>query len=183
VALDVNYAAGLTVPGIHEGLEGAHQWTGEFTWVPEVPDGLGWLSETRLAFRAYGAFGLPAQVQYFALGGDTLFRGFDLAQRQGSTMWIGSAEWRVPLARHLDCGFCDHALTLRNVYLAAFSDTGNVYLRGQTVGGIAEAVGLGLRLDLAWCTFVERTILRFDAAKTINANTPMQFWVALEHPF
>jgi len=58
-----------------------------------------------------------------------------------------------------------------------------IELRGQTVGGIAEAVGLGLRLDVAWCTFVERTILRFDAAKTVNADTPTQFWFALEHPF
>jgi hypothetical protein len=44
-------------------------------------------------------------------------------------------------------------------------------------------VVLVLLLDLAWCTFVERTILRFDAAKTVNADTPPQFWVALEHPF
>jgi hypothetical protein len=51
------------------------------------------------------------------------------------------------------------------------------------VGNIAEAVGAGLRLDLAWFTFVERTIFRLDMAKAVNVGTPMQFWMAIEHPF
>ena len=115
--------------------------------------------------------------------GSELFRGFDLAQRQGSTAFVGSAEWRVPLAQRLNWNFFDRTVGVRNIYAALFSDTGAAYLRGKVVGNVAEAVGAGLRLDIAWFTFVERTILRFDTAKAVNANTPMQFWLGIEHPF
>ena len=69
------------------------------------------------------------------------------------------------------------------MYGVAFWDVGDVYLRGETVGGIAHAVGGGLRFDVSWFTFVERTILRLDVAKTVNSPTPWQVWVGIEHPF
>jgi hypothetical protein len=180
---DLSYAGGLVVPGIHEGIRDSQQLIGQVAFVWSLPDGLGWLSQTRLAFRASGAYGVPARVQYFPLGGGELFRGFDLAQRQGNLLWVGSVEWRVPIARHLCWDCCDHAIGIRAIYGAAFCDVGDVYLSGQSVGGVAQALGAGLRLDVAWFTFVERTILRFDVAKTINADTGVQYWIGLEHPF
>jgi hypothetical protein len=190
---DISYAAGLVLPGQngdpHNGpdqffrLNGSHQLLAQATYVQAMPDGLGWLSDTVFAFRGYGAFGLPNYVQYFAMGGSELFRGFSLAQRQGSAMWIGSVEWRFPVVRDVNWSFLDHALRLRNIYAAAFTDVGDVYLKGQSVGGVAEAVGAGLRLDVAWFTFVERTILRIDAARTIDSAAPMQIWAGLEQPF
>jgi hypothetical protein len=182
-AADVSYAEGVEVPGEGEGIANLHQVMGQFVYVQSMPDGLGWLSDTRWAFRVYGAFGLPSRVQYFALGGGEIFRGFDLAQRQGSAMWVGSVEWRVPLLRHVNWGVCDRALEVRNVYGALFTDVGSIYLNGRSLGGIAEAVGAGLRIDVSWFTFVERTILRLDAAQTVNARTPPQFWIGIEHPF
>jgi len=76
-------------------------------------------------------------------------------------------------------------LLLGGEMIAMFPEgtTGDVYLSGRSIGGVSEAVGAGLRLDLAWFTFVERTILRFDAAQTENARTPPQFWLGIEHPF
>ncbi|HWG44638.1 MAG TPA: M1 family aminopeptidase [Gemmataceae bacterium] len=189
---DLSYAAGLVLPGVNNnstepnrifGIDGSHQLLGQATYVQAVPDGLGWFSSTVLAFRLYGAFGLPNNVQYFALGGSELFRGFDLAQRQGNSLWVGSVEWRVPVLRNLNWAFFDRALSLRGIYAAAFCDVGDVMLRGQSIGGVSEAVGAGLRLDLSWFTFVERTILRVDAAKTVNSQAPMQIWTGIEHPF
>jgi hypothetical protein len=181
---DISYAGGVTLPGVHEGIKGSQQLLGQFVYVQSLPDFLGnWLSSSRLAMRAYGAYGLPSNIEYFALGGSELFRGFNLAQRQGSSLWVGSAEWRFPIARNLTWSCFDHALALKNIYGAAFCDVGNVYLLGQSVGGLAEAVGFGLRLDMAWFTFMERTIFRFDTAKTVNSNTPMQYWFGIEHPY
>jgi hypothetical protein len=189
---DVSYAAGLVLPGLQTpntppgeifGTNGSHQLLAQATYVQAMPDGLGWLSNTVLAFRAYGAFGYPNYVQYFALGGSELFRGFSLAQRQGNMLWVGSLEWRFPVVRDVNWSCLDHALRLRNIYAAAFTDVGDVYLRDQSIGGVAEAVGAGLRLDVAWFTFVERTILRLDVAKTINSAAPMQIWAGIEHPF
>ncbi len=182
-ALDVSYATGVEAPGEKQGIDGLQQAMGQFTYVQAMPDGFGWLSDSKFAVRAYGAWGLPTNIQFFALGGGEIFRGFDLAQRQGSALWVGSAEWRFPLAQHLNWGICQRALEVRNINAAIFSDTGNVYLKYHTLGGLAEAVGAGLRVDVSWFTFVERTILRFDAAKTVNAATPWQFWIGVEHPF
>jgi hypothetical protein len=89
----------------------------------------------------------------------------------------------VPVLRNLNWAFFDRALSLRGIYAAAFCDVGDVMLRGQSIGGVSEAVGAGLRLDVSWFTFVERTILRVDAAKTVNSQAPMQIWTGIEHPF
>jgi hypothetical protein len=106
-----------------------------------------------------------------------------MAERQGSALWLASLEWRVPLARRINYDICDHVVGLRNVYAAAFYDVGDVYLRGQSVAGVAHALGVGLRLDLAWFSMIERTMLRFDFAKTVNWPSPWQFWFGVQHPF
>src|SRR5204862_7962070 len=87
---------------------------------------LAWLGDSRLAVRAYGATALPGRGEFFTLGGSQLFRGYDLAERQGSTVWVGSVEWRVPLAKGLTVDAVDHIVGLRNVYGAVFYDVGDV---------------------------------------------------------
>jgi hypothetical protein len=144
---------------------------------------LRWLSDTRLALRAFGGMSFPTRGQFFTMGSSTLFRGFDMAERQGSAVWVGSAEWRVPLLTGLNWDCCDHCVGLRNVYGALFYDVGNAYQNNQQVGPIAHDVGGGLRLDVTWFSLVERTILRFDAAKAVNSSSSWQFWFGLNQPF
>ena len=50
-------------------------------------------------------------------------------------------------------------------------------------GQVAHALGAGVRLDVAVFSFIERATLRLDAAKTLNDNTPFQFWFGLQHAF
>jgi hemolysin activation/secretion protein len=126
---------------------------------------------------------VPDRGQFFAQGGGTLFRGFDLAERQGSMMWVGNLELRYPLAEHVAWDCLDHVVGARGLWLAAFYDVGDVYVSGRSVGGVAHAVGAGLRMDIALFSFIERATIRFDAAKTINANTPFQFWFGMQHAF
>src|SRR5262249_15582514 len=71
---------------------------------------LRWLGESRLAVRGYGGTSFPGRGEFFTMGGGPLFRGFDLAQRQGSNVWVGSAEWRMPLATGLTWDVCDHVM-------------------------------------------------------------------------
>ncbi len=177
---DVTYAGGEVVLREHEAL---HQLFAQVSWVKGLPDWLGPLAATRLAARLYGAVGLPSKGEYFPLGGNDRFRGFDIRERQGSVTWVGSLEWRVPLARGLAWDFCDHVVGVRNIYAAAFYDVGDATVRGHSLGGVAHAVGAGLRADVAWLSFIERTIVRFDVAKTVNVGSPWQFWVGIMHPF
>jgi hemolysin activation/secretion protein len=127
--------------------------------------------------------GLPSKAEFFPLGGDERFRGYSIADRQGSAVWLGSVEWRVPLARGLSWDCLDHIMGVRNLYLAAFYDVGNAYIRGEPVGDLGHALGAGIRADVAWFSFIDRTILRLDFAKALNDATPIQVWVGIQHPF
>src|SRR5439155_23642344 len=149
-----------------------HKLETQATLVQGLPQCWGWFSDTRLAVRASAAGAFPDEGQHFALGGSYLFRGFDLAERQGSALWVGNVEWRVPVVRRLNWDVCDHVAGLRNISAVGFYDVGAIYVNGHTVGDVAHALGAGLRLDVAWFSFIERTVVRFDAAKTINAATP-----------
>ncbi|HZU37977.1 MAG TPA: M1 family aminopeptidase [Gemmataceae bacterium] len=177
---DATFASGLPILGEQRAFERVET---QFSIVKGMPGDFGWFSQTRLAGRIYAAAGFPNDGLYFPLGGSTLFRGYDLSQRQGSAVWVASAEWRLPLARDLRWDVCDHLVGLRAIWAVPFYDAGAAYLKNQIVGNVAQDVGLGLRFDLAWFSFVERTVLRVDMAKAVNDNTPMQFWIGVQHPF
>jgi hypothetical protein len=186
---DITGADGLPIFGEHHSFQEMFSQTSFVKTVRDLFDlseespFLRWLGDSRLAFRAYGAVAQPDDSRVFTLGGGELFRGYDLSQRQGSMAWVGSAEWRIPLIQRVEVDALDHAVGVRNVYGAPFYDVGDTYLTGKESGPIAHAIGVGLRIDLAWFSLIERTIVRFDVAKTINDNTPLQFWFGLDHPF
>ena len=125
----------------------------------------------------------PTTGEFFPLGGSTQFRGFDLQQRQGSFLWLANAEARLPVARNLHWNFVDRVVGVRNIYFAAFYDVGGVYANGNVVGNVAHALGGGLRVDTSFFSFIERLTFRADVAKTINAATPFQVWLGIQHPF
>jgi hemolysin activation/secretion protein len=178
--LDVTAAGGVPAFGDNEDFT---RVSGQFSFVKGLPEGLGWLSETRLAGRIYGAAGWPDYNLYFTLGGAGLFRAFDMAERQGSAVWLGSVEWRVPLVKHLRWDCCDHAVGLRGISAVLFYDVGNAYVFGDELGDVAHGVGGGLYFDVAWFSFVERTTIRFDVAKSVNVSAPLQFNFYFQHPF
>jgi hypothetical protein len=188
-AFDATYEEGFPVFGEHRWSE---QLSGQFScikqmpawlgWLRDVP-GLGWIMDTRLAFRLHGAAALPNDGRLFALGGGELFRGYDDTHRQGSMNWVGSVEWRVPLWQDIEYPVCDGVATAKNLYAALFYDAGDSYINGHSTGPVANAFGVGLRLDVSWFGMIERTMLRFDVAKTINDSSPWEFWFGITYPF
>ncbi len=181
---DVTYGGGVTdLAGPDGGRVGTHQVKAEFAAARKLPDGLGYLSDITLVGRGVGQIAFPQRGDFFALGGSTLFRGFDLAQRQGSLLWVANAEARLPILRNLHWNFADAIIGVRHVDLAPFYDVGAVYNDGHRVGNVAHTIGAGLRVDLAFFGFIERATVRFDVAKSINNATPVQFWFGVQHPF
>jgi hypothetical protein len=178
--IDLSYAGGSTNLN---GLRPYHQWSADFSAARKLPDELGWFSDIRLAGRFNVTGALPDQGEFFALGGSMLFRGFDLAQRQGNLLWVANAEARLPLLARVEYNCLDNVVGLRALYLATFYDVGEIYVNGRSVGGVAHALGLGLRADVSWFSFIERTTLRLDLAKTINENSPWQLWLGFVQPF
>jgi hypothetical protein len=165
------------------GWRGMGQGRVELAAVRHLPDWTGRLRNVRFAGRVVGLGAWPDYGQFYALGGGTLYRGFDLAERQGSMLWVANAELRWPLARDVVWDALDHTVGVRNAWLATFYDVGGVYANGQIVGSVAHALGVGLRVEVAIFSFIERATLRLDAAKTINANSPWQFWFGIQHAF
>ncbi len=162
-------------------------WTGtaqgrlELAGVYSLPEDAG---RVRLAGRAVGMMAFPDRGQFFALGGGTLFRGYDLAERQGSALWVANAELRVPIVRQAEWDALDHTVGVRSLTAVAFYDVGEVYVGGRGVGGgVAHALGAGVRADVAVFSFIERITFRFDMAKTVNDSTPFQFWFGVQQAF
>jgi hypothetical protein len=189
LATDVTYQYGLPIVGNTQTFQELYGQLSFVKGMPRIFDWMGegpvvsWLNDTRWAFRIGGAFALPQNGEFFSLGGGNLFRGMGLADRQGNAFWVGSVEWRVPLLRDIHADCCDHVAGLRNLYLAPFYDVGAAYLEHRQIDNVAQAVGVGLRADVVWVGMIERTILRFDLAKTVNAPVPWQFWFGVQQPF
>jgi hypothetical protein len=165
-------------------VKGMGQGRIELAGVHPLPEWTGPFRVARLAVRGVGQVATPRQGQFFALGGGTLFRGFDLAERQGSALWVANAELRFPLARNVTWDALDHCIGARNVWLATFYDVGAVYANRRLVGGdVAHAIGLGLRVDVAIFSFIERATLRVDVGKALNTSAPVQVWFGVQHAF
>ncbi len=179
--VDATYSGGsVDLPGRTEGM---HKLELQAAGAKCPPESWGWFGETTFNGQVSLATAIPDEVQYFALGGSTFFRGFDLAERQGSTVWAANFEWRVPVATGLKYDCCDHVFGVRSVYAAAFTDVGAAYANGKVVGNVAVAVGGGVRLDMALFSFIERATIRFDVAKTVNADSPVQVWLGVQYAF
>jgi hypothetical protein len=179
--LDAHAAVGLPVFG--ENRVSAGVW-GQYSWTTTLPNGVEYFgSDTKLAVRVGGAVGLPQRARLFPMGGNLWYRGFDVFERQGSCLWLASVELRVPLKRDIGLELVDRILRLNNLYVAPFYDVGDVYVDGHSLGPVAHAVGLGLRFDVAFFSFLERATVRLDIAQTIGQDTRPQFWFGLQQPF
>ena len=165
------------------GTTGAGQFKAEVATTQKLPDGYGYWSDVKVAGRVLVQGALPAKGQFFALGGSTVFRGFDLAERQGSALWVANVEARLPIVKDVRWDVADHLAGVRGLSVAAFYDVGDIYADRKSVGGVAHAVGGGLRADLAFFSFIERATVRLDVGKTLNAASPFQFWFGVQQPF
>lgn len=141
--------------------------TAEYGVVRPLPNLWGGPSKSRIAFRVYGGFGAPDNLPLFRLGGGRRLRALDLTQQTGSSVWLTTLEYRYPLWREVNQDLFDHVVGIRNVLGAVFCDVGESYLRGRW-GPVVTGVGVGLRIDCALFSFLERAALRVDIAQPIG---------------
>ncbi|HEX3152856.1 MAG TPA: M1 family aminopeptidase [Gemmataceae bacterium] len=178
--LDANVAGGLPLFG--ESRFTGLAW-GQVGYTLGLPDGHGWLSDVKLAVRAGVAVGAPSNARLFSLGGNEWFRGYDVFERQGSCTWVGSLEVRIPLMRDVDYDIADRMIRLRAVTLAPFYDIGDAYLDYHSIGPVAHAIGVGVRFQVDFFSFLERATIRVDIAKAIGNQIPLQVWFGVQQPF
>jgi outer membrane protein assembly factor BamA len=165
------------------GEETYHRVFAEGSYIWRVPDGYGYLSSTRLVGRIAGGAGWPDNGEHFQLGGSLRLRGLGRSDREGSALWLASIEWRFPIYRNWHLNIADNIARISHVYGAVFYDVGAIYLNGRVVNGVAHSIGAGLRLDVAWLSFIERTTLRLDVARLLGEDGPVLFWFGFQHAF
>src|SRR4051812_35824021 len=69
----------------------------QYGLVRKVPESWGIFPNSRFAFRAYGGYSWPGSANLFRLGGGQRLRALDLTSQEGSSVWLMTAEWRVPI--------------------------------------------------------------------------------------
>jgi hypothetical protein len=157
--------------------------TGEYGRVwsfPEAENRI--IARSRFAARVYGGWAWPDTSPYFRLGGGRRLRALDLVSQTGSSVWLATVEWRFPIWRSIDRDLCDHVITFRNLYGAAFYDVGQSYLDGDW-GPVVHGPGFGLRLDVTLFSFLERATLRADMAQPIGVSGGPIIWFGLNQVF
>lgn len=149
--------------------------TAEFGLVRGLPEGLGWLSATKLAARVYGGYASPSDQPLFRLGGGQRLRALDLSTDLGNAVWVGTVEWRMPIWRGIDRTVLDSSLCLRNLLGTIFYDCGQSFLNGSAYP-FAQGVGVGLRIDVSMFAFLERANFRIDVAQPISGTPNSGRW-------
>jgi dipeptidyl aminopeptidase/acylaminoacyl peptidase len=144
-----------------------------------------WIPNHVLATRLGGGltFGETQFLGNYAVGGNfgenafyvtpeeyRMLRGYPFGYDPGDMYWVGSAEYRFPIAR-FDRGFGTFPLFFRNLSAAAFVDAGNAFsgnLLGANPIGVNEVfgeplVGVGGEITL-------RSIIAWGVGSTLRAG-------------
>ena len=155
---------------------------GQFAVVHRLPDGLGWLSESKVATRAAAGYGWDDSGEHFRFGGPGRFRGRRPADTEGNAFWLGTLEWRFPLVRELDYEVVDNFASLRSLDAAIFYDVGESFLFDISQGGIDHTIGVGMYFDIPLLSFVENLTVRVEYGRSVTNDVGV-FWFGLYRAF
>ena len=137
-----------------------------------------------LAARIKLGFGYPSDKGLFQLGGEKGLRGFAYKTINGSQAAMFNLEYRLDLADNLDLRFFDNLISLDKIQGAGFFDIGKSWFASFSERGFKKDAGLGLRLHFNLGSFLERFILRLDAAQAINQpKAKRHYWVGFSQAF
>ena len=93
-------------------------------------------------------------------------------------------EYRRDIIDNLDLRFFDNIISLEKIQGVGFFDIGKSWFDSFDQRGFKKDAGLGLRLHFTLGSFLEKFILRLDAAQPINQpKSPRRYWFGLGHSF
>ena len=140
--------------------------------------------ENKLASRIKAGWGGSADKRLFQLGGFEGLRGYDSKAIEGSRMLLGSLEYRFPLKRDLKLYFIDNIFCLDKIQMVGFFDAGKAWFSDFSDTDFKKDVGIGLRMHVNLISFLEKAVVRFDAARPINdSKEDTHFWFGINQTF
>lgn len=140
--------------------------------------------KTRVAMRLKYGWGYPDDKELFRLGGINGLRGYDRKTVRGANAFLGSVEYRFPLKENLNISFFDNLFAVESVGGVVFFDAGQSWFSDFSESSLKKDAGVGLRLTVNLGSFLEKLIVRVDAAKAINdPDEDTRFWFGVNHAF
>ena len=140
--------------------------------------------QSKFALRLKYGTGFPDDKNLFELGGMDGLRGFDRKTVRGAHAGLGSIEYRFPLLSKLDISLADHLLGMESIGGVAFFDAGQAWFHDFEDTQLRKDAGLGLRFTVNLGSFLEKVLVRFDAAHAIGqAKQDTHFWFGVNHAF
>ncbi len=141
-------------------------------------------SRSILAYRAKLGAGYPDDKNLFELGGWDGLRGYDRKTNRGSHVVLGSAEYRFPILDKVRWDFFDNIFGVESIGGVAFIDVGQNWFSSFKNSDLKKDVGLGLRFSTSIGAFLEKVIVRVDAARPLNEpDDDTRFWFGVNHAF
>lgn len=142
-------------------------------------------AKSKLAFRLKYGWGFPDDKNLYELGGIDGLRGFDRKTVRGSNSALGSVEYRFPLVENINWHFLDNWIGLDAVSAVVFFDAGQSWFDDISGSDLKRDAGIGLRFTVNVGSFLERLLVRIDAAQAINDDDEddPRFWFGVGHAF
>lgn len=139
---------------------------------------------SKFAYRVKGMGGFPDDKNLFELGGMSGLRGYDRKSLRGTNAFLASVEYRFPLASGLRFKFLDNFLGLESVSGVVFFDAGQNWYSSFDDSKLRKDAGGGLRFTMNIGSFLEKVVLRLDAAQAINEpKEDTKVWFGINHAF
>ncbi len=141
-------------------------------------------SSSKLVLRLKYGWGYPTDKNLYELGGMDGLRGYNRKTLRGSNMGLGSLEFRFPMIKKLDVRVFDNLINLESMNGVVFADLGQSWYGNIDDTQFKKDAGLGLRFVVTLGSFLEKVIVRLDAAQAIDEpKEPTRFWFGLGHAF
>ena len=151
---------------------------------PELTRYFNFNPQQKIATRLKLGLGYPDDKGLFQLGGENSLRGFAYKTINGSRALMFNAEYRQDLIDDLDIRFLDNIICLDKIQGVGFFDIGKSWFGSFNDRSFKKDAGLGLRLHFTLGSFLEKFILRLDAAQPLNQpKSKRHYWLGLGHSF
>lgn len=138
----------------------------------------------KIALRFKVGGGHPKDKYLFYLGSDKELRGYKYKDIKGSSILLGSFEYRFPLINEINWPLFGNILHLNRIQGVGFFDIGKAWYNHFDEEGLKKDVGFGLRLYFNVLVPIEQIVLRIDFARPLNGqDKDSRIWVGINHAF
>ncbi|MFH1622650.1 MAG: M1 family aminopeptidase [Candidatus Omnitrophota bacterium] len=141
-------------------------------------------SDHKVALRLKGGGGYPKDKYLFYLGSDKEMRGYKYKDIKGSSILMGSFEYRFPLVDDINWPMFGHVFNLNRIQGVTFFDIGKAWYNHFSEENFKKDVGLGIRLYFNVLVPIEQFILRVDFARPLDGDDKnSRIWIGINHSF